>query len=516
MACAHTWLAAVHAADGHLEPPPEPDIPADYLQKPRRGPAPTAYLPRASLASPPPSSSASKPIPRPKRRRAALAEIEPPNQKRQRTLNAPTRTMSPRKSPSPARKSSRQTAMAGKAGKAQMTIEEAPAVAMQRVVDPDRTPRPARPKRAVRPAPPVPDLHAWPAPVLMPSGSEGVAEDLENSEDAENAEIESSHASTNSKRSRSPTRRMIDLQIATKPIIPKTVTSSEDVPQDVRALYKAVRAVARMSKGVVPLGIEIAVKEHVNDDFDDLEDCFAKTPSDRTHKQLEDEFKAMWKIRNGTAVCEREHLHEPSWNELVHSQMLEQAVVDRPGFAYYNITTARVIKELVPDNKFGELLKGKMIDYAVTLGPPLIPTAHVVNGLAASPRKLQRTCNPSEYSPLCYNPVALSIETKSPDGRGENGEVQLAVWALAYFNRLRQLIQDPVTMTLPMLLVTNAQWKLYFASDLAHEIHFIHAVDIGTTTDIIGCYTILKALRLVLDMVEQTFPPWFLEGVQPE
>jgi hypothetical protein len=48
--------------------------------------------------------------------------------------------------------------------------------------------------------------------------------------------------------------------------------------------------------------------------------------------------------------------------------MLKQAVLSYSGFLYYNITTARVIKELVAGNEYGELLKGKMIDFAVTLG----------------------------------------------------------------------------------------------------------------------------------------------------
>jgi hypothetical protein len=103
--------------------------------------------------------------------------------------------------------------------------------------------------------------------------------------------------------------------------------------------------------------------------------------------------------------------------------MLKQAVLSRPGFSYYNITTAWVIKELVPVNEYGELLKGKMVNFAVTLSPPLMPTGHVINRLATSPRKLQRTVNPSDYSPLCYEPIVFSIETKSPNGGHENGEV---------------------------------------------------------------------------------------------
>lgn len=378
----------------------------------------------------------------------------------------------------------------------------------QHAVDPNTTPRPTRRKRVAPPVLPILDLHTRPAPLLTPSVSEEQGD--------EDTEVESAHESTTSKRSCSPTRRMVDLQIARKPVISKMATSSADVPQDVKTLYRAVQALARRSKGVIPLGIETEVKQDSNGDLDDLEDYVAKTPNGKTHEELKDEFKALRDIRNETSACKRKHLHEPSWNELVHSQVLKQAVLGRPGFSYYNITTARVIRELVPGNEYGELLKGKMIDFAVTLGPPLVHTANVINRLTASPRKLQRTCNPSDYSPLCYEPIVLGIETKSPDGGSENGEVQLSVWAMAYFNRMRQLIEDPVDMTLPLLLIADARWKLYFASDLAHEIHLIDAVDIGTTADIIGCYTILEALRAIFSWVEEIYCPWYSEGVKPE
>ncbi|KAH8707019.1 hypothetical protein GQ44DRAFT_763788 [Phaeosphaeriaceae sp. PMI808] len=129
---------------------------------------------------------------------------------------------------------------------------------------------------------------------------------------------------------------MVDLQIAKKPVVSKTATSSTDVPQDVKTLYKAIQALARRSKGVIPLGIEVQlrrtlltvslltvhqteVKQDSNGDFDDLEDYVAKTSNGKTHEELKDEFKAMRDIRNETSACKRKHLHEPSWNELVHS-----------------------------------------------------------------------------------------------------------------------------------------------------------------------------------------------------
>ncbi|PVH92718.1 hypothetical protein DM02DRAFT_677316 [Periconia macrospinosa] len=97
MTCADAWLANVRAAGGDSEPPPNPTIPAEYLQKPRRQPVPAAYL------VPPPSFAHSSLAPL-KRRRAALSEIESPNQKRQRALNVPGRKMS-QSSRSPTRKS---------------------------------------------------------------------------------------------------------------------------------------------------------------------------------------------------------------------------------------------------------------------------------------------------------------------------------------------------------------------------------------------------------------------------
>ena len=229
--------------------------------------------------------------------------------------------------------------------------------------------------------------------------------------------------------------------------------------------------------------------------------------------ELLDEYKALRSVRDSTAVCKTQHLHEPSWNERVHCRMLEQAVRGRPGVEYHNITTARVIKDLVPGNKYGELLKQKMIDYAITLGPPLLLEKQIITRLNASPRPLHRTINPSDYSPLCYNPIAVNIETKSPNGGKEAGEVQLTIWVMAYFNRLRTLAQDPVPITLPLILISGEHWKLLFARDVEGEIQIIDAVDFGTTADIVQCYVILKVLKLVIEWAETTFLDWLREKV---
>jgi len=209
MACTNRWLANVYAAGGDSEPPPKPNIPTDYVQKPRWRHAPETY----PLAPPALADL--------ERHSAALSEIDAPNKKRQRVHNAPAHAMS--QTPiSPTRRSSRQAGTTGNTG---TTTKEATVVEQS--------------------------LFSRPVPVLTPSMSEEYVNDVD---DAEDAELDSM---ISSKRSRSPTRRMVDLQIAKKPVISKTATSSKDVPQNVRTLYKNIQALALRSKGVIPRGIEV-------------------------------------------------------------------------------------------------------------------------------------------------------------------------------------------------------------------------------------------------------------------
>lgn len=250
-----------------------------------------------------------------------------------------------------------------------------------------------------------------------------------------------------------------------------------------------------------------------NDDLDDLDIVVARQASGISNDELLDEFKALRGIRDSTVVCRTQRLHEPSWNERVHSRMLEQAVRGCFGFEYHNLTCARIMIELVGSNKRGEALNQKVVDYAITLGPPLVSESQVMNRLASSPQPFHRTINPSEYSPLCHNPIVLSIKTQASNGGSEHGDVPFSLWVAAHFNRLRILTQDPVRITLPLILVSDEHWKLLFARDLEGEIQIIDTVVIGSTVDIIGCYKILKALRLIFQHAKETFLRWFKEKV---
>lgn len=245
MALADTWLTAVLDAGGDFEPPPDPQIPADYLQKPRRqhpGSEQTRHL--SSLLPSPPSS-----FYRSKRRRAALAEIDLPNylcqHKRQRVPNVPTLVMS--QAPRSPSKTSNRIATRKTRNKAPIGED---------VLDPNATPRPIRSRHEPPPAPaapmPVSSLNETAMPAWTPSPSEGEP-DLDMDQPTSSVT-----ESTGSRvRSRSPTKRMVDLRVAEKTVNPKTVRSPVDVPEDVRGLYRAIQSMARVPRGVIPLGIEV-------------------------------------------------------------------------------------------------------------------------------------------------------------------------------------------------------------------------------------------------------------------
>ena len=143
------------------QPPPNPTISTEYLQKPRRQPAPTAYL----FLLPSSTYSLLAPL---KRRRVALSEIRFPNQKRQRALNVPGRKMS-QSSRLLTKTSGRQ---AGASVKTKTTKTKALArhdlLATQRFVDPNATPRQTFRKRALPPSLPAPNLHTILAPITTP------------------------------------------------------------------------------------------------------------------------------------------------------------------------------------------------------------------------------------------------------------------------------------------------------------------------------------------------------------
>ena len=75
--------------------------------------------------------------------------------------------------------------------------------------------------------------------------------------DQKESSIDESTESRNSKRSRSPTKRMVDLRVADKRIEEKGIYSLSDLPEDVRELHMDVQTLGMSEYGIVPMDIKV-------------------------------------------------------------------------------------------------------------------------------------------------------------------------------------------------------------------------------------------------------------------
>ncbi|KAF1998917.1 hypothetical protein P154DRAFT_536003 [Amniculicola lignicola CBS 123094] len=450
------WLDQLLSTGGDLEAPPLPIIPVDYL-------------PNAT-----------------QKHRTALEALEPPDTTR---LLNPSHLL-----------------------KRFMTMDD--------VQETLRSPSPSKRRRLDNPnTAPVPlrlgDTIA--NKIILPNRATRVDEapgdyDSALSESAASAQS----TSVTGKRSLSPTKRMADLRVAAKKVEHCPLANIAGLPAEGRALHARVQGISDFPVGVVPKEIQEAFEKLCGDVESPSIHAFATKAATRPAHELFAELHALNEARVETSFCTIKHVSEPSWNERVHSRILRQAVQNTPGLAYHNITTAKVIEALVPHNKYGEILKKKMVDYAIVLGESIIPESIITARLAASP--LSRTVNPTHYAPIRHEPIAISIKTNTPNCSEEGALVTLSMWVSAHLNRLRIMLLSleagsPIEVALPLVYVSGDQWHLKFAFDREETIEIIESVLIGSTATLLGCYKILAALRILTDYATSTFKEWLSRAI---
>ncbi|RMJ04980.1 hypothetical protein CDV36_014357 [Fusarium kuroshium] len=247
-----------------------------------------------------------------------------------------------------------------------------------------------------------------------------------------------------------------------------------------------------------------------------------------------------------------ENVSEASWNSLVHTPLLEIAIeppaetdddendvdVDDDAVAdqddpvsFWDITAARPHRSFLPKDARGEALEAKMVDFCLAVSDTDIQAAAVRTVKACqanagpSDSNLVRSINHTEYMPLRWRPIAVNIETKTPDGSSQEGMAQLSVWAATHFERLRALkrskgallremqTDEALSTALPLLLIQGSTWSLFFAVDGTDRIDIFNGIVIGDTTTMIGCYKVVAALRELATWSETTFRTWLLDEV---
>ena len=206
--------------------------------------------------------------------------------------------------------------------------------------------------------------------------------------------------------------------------------------------------------------------------------------------QLRREFTILQEVVSTTREYTRIPRSEAAWNGAIHCPLLRLATAHIDHVTVEDITRATISPKCSPDGKeFGygnggraTLASGtKMVDYALVLSAPTSfpslsrafggPLGHAwldfVGRQHAINPGMPSSFNQTEYPPLRYSPAGLFVETKVDSGSQNEGRTQLGMWVAAWFKRVNAFhLSEPVRPpVVPVLLVYNETWDLYFAAD---------------------------------------------------
>ncbi|CAG5184114.1 uncharacterized protein ALTATR162_LOCUS10917 [Alternaria atra] len=298
-------------------------------------------------------------------------------------------------------------------------------------------------------------------------------------------------------RSKSPVKSMVDLALLDRKV-ERVHMAIKDYSDTIRQLMRNIRDIQR-GKGMIPHEIRPAVERR--EDVEAEEWWWSTTSSALSKSKLLVELE----------------MDGRGWNDKVHSLILRQVCMHLAGIEYQNITTARPDPRLVPKTGLAHT-ESKLVDYALVCDKTLIPP-HVVERILADTRNGIDSINHTRDSvqSLRRNPIAVSFETKTPNGSESEALTQLSLWAATHFNRLRTLLppgkSDVVAMPLPLIMAVGGRYSLLFVIDgsMGQGIRvFGGEAAFGDCASLEGCYQVLAGLRRVGEWVRETWVSWFV------
>ena len=165
-----------------------------------------------------------------------------------------------------------------------------------------------------------------------------------------------------------------------------------------------------------------------------------------------------------------------------------------------------------------------MVDYAISIFPDGTLHTSIVSKLRTERLPWSQTApasiNHTKAEYTRFKPIVIGIETKRQDVDGENGKIQLGMWAMTHFRRLQQLskLSFEELSILPQVIVQGHDWRLKIASVTQKGDVILHGdIPIGNTRNVLGIYTLMAVLRYLCQWAVITYKPWFIDCcLQPE
>lgn len=291
--------------------------------------------------------------------------------------------------------------------------------------------------------------------------------------------------------------------MATTPVLTATLTSPQELPS---SLHDLCHAIKRIQSGLNTIPMQVADQVRASLGF--MDPNFTESwLADTTDRQgdvsfLKGELSHLKEIAAASQECYTCGAHEPVWNEEVDSQLLKVALAPFRGrLRHRNVTTVDLLPEYVPyvgggaaslsvaeegssitdSSQAGatttiitSTLQTKRVDYVIALDDADVRKAALVllrTHVASDPTAVAAV-NHVDNAFLNYRPIAVSIETKTPEGGEMMGRSQLSTWGWGHVMRLRALAGggDNVALpseqlALPLVLVVGSRWTVHFLVD---------------------------------------------------
>ncbi|KAH7146734.1 hypothetical protein B0J13DRAFT_442303 [Dactylonectria estremocensis] len=171
-----------------------------------------------------------------------------------------------------------------------------------------------------------------------------------------------------------------------------------------------------------------------------------------------------------------------------------------------------------------------MVDYGIVLHPedgdPL--DLSIRRALAHLPVHSHHL-NQTAYDPLRFATNAVSIETKTGTNGLQEARLQVGIWIAAWYTRMQQLLQHTraqqedrqgkekdqeggessskteILIPVPVIIVIQHEWKLFFACDRGKKIDIIGHVSIGDTKSLDGLFIIIAVIRRLATWIQIEF-----------
>lgn len=232
-------------------------------------------------------------------------------------------------------------------------------------------------------------------------------------------------------------------------------------------------------------------------------------------------LEAVHELVRKAAHCKRDGAYESAWNCEVHYPLLEMARrcsrhADK--VSWHNITNACIHPaSLVPSLRDKEKVQSRKVDFGLS-----IQLSYLMKKRLAQYGQRGLQLNQTDYRPIMYDPLAISIETKLPDEGGSEARAQLLTWAEAQLRQLRILLQqaghpnwqDLPIPPLPLLFVQGCDWTVWCFEDRGEDaVFYDQGIKFGRTTSVMGTYRVIAGLQVLMEWTMNVWWPWIREHI---